>query len=90
MVFIDLENITFFSSDVYNEFDTNISSQYHHLTKGLDFVFCQLRRMSEQRGSGGEGVCVWYDLILKNISLLDENPEQLIHKCPATPVLIDD
>lgn len=70
-------------------FDTNTRSQYCHLIKGLDFVFCQLGRMSEQRG-GEKGVCVWYDLILKSISLLDENPEQLIHRCPAMPVLIDD
>lgn len=39
-------------------FDTNTRSQYCHLIKGLDFVFCQLGRMSEQRG-GGERVSVF-------------------------------
>jgi len=71
------------------KFDTSISSQYLHCTKGLDFVCWQLGRISEQRRKK-KGVWVWYDLILKTLSLLDKNPDQLIHSCPATLVLIDD
>lgn len=68
-------------------FDTNISSQYLHCTKGLDFVCWQLGTISEQRK---KGVWVSYDLIFKSIPLLGKNPDELIHRCPATPVLIDD
>lgn len=31
-----------------------------------------------------------YDIILKSTFLLDKNTDQMILRCPATPVLIDD
>lgn len=68
--------------------DTNISSQHLRCTKGLDFVCWQLGRISVK--TKGKGVWIWYDIILKSTSLLDKNLDQLILRCPATPVLIDD
>lgn len=70
------------------KFDTDISSQHLRYTKGLDSVCWRLGRISEQKEK--KDLWVWYDLILKTISLLDKNPDQLIRRCPATPVLIDD
>lgn len=52
--------------------DTNISSQHLCCTKGSDFVCWQLGQISVKTKK--KGVWIWYDLILKIISLLDKKP----------------